>query len=196
MPRSRNARHGKRRNSTDITRAFEIAKRHELVDASDPKDVACVIKCSLSKAYDLTGHDRKRAKTETRKTIKKLAEKGASHREIAAETGVDQTTASRVVRKESKTSQSEVRQNSRLEKCLSTTEPPSNDKPTPFDKFEASLRSLYKDIGSGGTVPRAVREVVRHSKACFEAVRNGDKVPDKLIALLGDFLRDSKNRVV
>jgi len=66
----------------------------------------------------------------------------------------------------------------------------------PFGKFEASIRGFYRDIGNGTTVPRAVRDMASHCRFCFQAAQAGDEIPDELLVLLGDFVRDSKDHVV
>ena len=127
-----------------------------------------------------------------------MAEGGHTQEQIAGEVGTGQGTVSRVLH-----SRQVAEAHKGENDCSSASEFPAHpavdagsDAKGPFGQFEDSLRGLYKDIGIGVAVPRAVREVARHSKACFEAVRNGERVPDELVALLSDFVRDSKNHVV
>lgn len=127
-----------------------------------------------------------------------MAEGGETQERIADEVGANKATVSRVLH-----SRQVAETHQAGNDCSTASEFPADSvvgvgpsSSGPFGQFEDSLRGLYKDIGIGVAVPRAVREVARHSKACFEAVRNGERVPVTLVALLSDFVRDSKNHVV
>ncbi len=219
-----NSAHGMRRNSADLRRAFEIAIRHEIVDKKHSSDVQAKLGCSLRAAQRLTGPYRKSSKTRRDDQIVDSAQNGQTQEQIADQVGVNKGTVSRVLhsRQLARVQHPDTtgptgatpgaeslsngggsddvappfREAVRPGDTSDVAETGPTNSASPFDRFEASIRGFYKDIGTGMPVPRTVRDMARHCKSCFQAAQAGEVIPDELLVLLDDFVRHSKNHVV
>jgi len=219
-----NSAHGMRRNRADLSRAFEIAVRHEIVNSNDPRDVQAKLGCSLRTAQRLAEPYRKSSKKRRDDQIVDSAQNGQTQEQIADQVGVNKGTVSRVLhsRQLARVQHPDTtgptgatpgaeslsngggsddvappfREAGGIGDTADVAETGSTNSAGPFGKFETSIRRLYRDIGAGTAVPRAARDMARHCQSCFQAAQAGAAIPDELLVLLGDFVRDSKDHVV
>lgn len=91
-----NSKHGLQRGATDYTRAYEIACRNALVDATDSEAVAALLQCSGRWAEKLTEKARAVARTQRDAEIIRLKDAGKTHREVADAVDVSIGTVSAV----------------------------------------------------------------------------------------------------
>ena len=92
---SANARHGKRREPGDYSKAYEIAVRLGLCEAHDAKAVAELLACGLRWAQRLTQEARKAHQAERNARIQEARARGEPVQQIAEREGVSPSTVLR-----------------------------------------------------------------------------------------------------
>ena len=100
---SANAEHGKQRGYGDFRKAYEIITRNELCEPWNADKVRELLKCSMSRAYELTEDARKKRehekKREDQAAVKDGLSAGKTQRQIAEETGISKSTVDRLAPK-------------------------------------------------------------------------------------------------
>jgi len=170
---SANARNGVRRKEGDLARAYRAAVQHGLCEATDTSAVQTLLHCTERWARTMTKAARDRKDDETRATIEKLAEDGATRREIADQIGVSAMTVQRTL--VSKRNSSEMIQTQEPtapppitdEERAAIDDAPAIDDDQPDHVISQSRRRLYEALEELAEAERLKEEALQQRDPDF-----------------------------